>query len=101
MMTLYEALQDIGKGRFYDNGCDWDFVALAKGTYTFEFWDAPTFTITLDGKQGDNARMIEKAFTEHERKHPLVRFYGIYHASYKRLKPHGARRFYNISNPSK
>ena len=100
-MTLYEALQDIGKGRFYDTGCDWDCVALAKGTYTFEFHDAPTFTITLDGKQGDNARMIEKEFYKHCDKYPLAHFYVTCGLTYKHLKPHGAKKFYNITSPSK
>lgn len=100
-MTLYEALQDIGKGRFYDNGCDWDFVALAKGVYTFEFWDAPTFTITLDGKQGDNARMIEKEYYKHLHNNPVAQFHGTCGLTYKRLKPHGAKKFYRIENSGK
>lgn len=62
-MTLYEALQDIGKGRFVDNGCDYDLIALAKGTYTFRNdWEDYAFTITLDGKQGENAQKIEREY---------------------------------------
>lgn len=66
-MTLYEALQDKGKGRFIDNGCDFEMIALAKGTYTFtvrtdSFPYEKEITIILDGKQGENARKMEKEF---------------------------------------
>ncbi len=68
-MTLYESLQDKGKGRFIDNGCDFEMIALAKGTYTFTVrtYYAPyerEIKITLDGKQGENARRMEKEFFE-------------------------------------
>jgi len=66
-MTLYEALQDIGKGRFVDNGCDYELIALAKGLYTFTVstHTAPyeqVIEIRLDGKQGENAHNLEKEY---------------------------------------
>lgn len=61
-MTLLEALQDIGKGRIIDNGCDYQLIALAKGKYIFTLANDATIEIRLDGKQGDNARKIEKEF---------------------------------------
>ena len=66
-MTLYEALQDIGKGRFIDNGCDEELIAIAKGKYRFYFWlpgktDNGFIEIVLTGKQGENARQIERQF---------------------------------------
>ena len=62
-MTLYDALQDIGKGRFVDTGCDWQMVALAKGMYTISFrYPREPLTITLTGKQGENAADMERAF---------------------------------------
>ena len=60
-MTLYEALQDINKGRFVDTGCDFQIVALAKGFYTI-YNGGKVFSISLTGKQGDNARTIEKEY---------------------------------------
>lgn len=68
-MTLYEALQDIGKGRFVDNGCDYELIALAKGTYTFivNTYRTPyeqVVKIRLDGRQGENAHNIERLFSE-------------------------------------
>ena len=61
-MTLYEALQDQGKGRIIDNGCDYDLIALAKGSYTARFYNGKVFNITLTGKQGENDRKIEKEY---------------------------------------
>ena len=61
-MTLLEALQDIGKGRIIDNGCDYELIALAKGVYTFTLANEQIIKITLDGKQGENARRIDREF---------------------------------------
>ena len=61
-MTLLEALQDIGKGRIIDNGCDYQLIALAKGVYTITIENGRKIEITLDGKQGENARRIEGEF---------------------------------------
>lgn len=61
-MTLYEALQDIGKGRIIDNGCDFELIALAKGRYTFTLADESTIEIITDGRQGENARDLEKEY---------------------------------------
>lgn len=85
-MTLYEALQDIGKGRFVDNGCDYELIAIAKGLYTFTVrtYTAPyeqIIKIRLDGKQGENARDIEKQFYEKVERHCNNR---ITKAEYKR-----------------
>ena len=72
-MTLYEALQDIGKGRFTDNGCDYQIIALAKGRYNFKFWrTGATLEITLAGKPGENARQIERAFYTYCEKNHLL-----------------------------
>lgn len=64
MWTLYDALQDIGKGRFIDTGCDYQIIALAKGFYKITMQNGKQFEITLDGKQGENAWQIEKKFYE-------------------------------------
>jgi len=61
-MTLLEALQDIGKGRIIDNGCDYELIALAKGVYTFTLANEQEVKIILDGKQGENARKIDREF---------------------------------------
>ena len=61
-MTLYEALQDIEKGRFIDTGCDYQIIALAKGFYCFTLASGEKIEIRLDGKQGENARRIEREF---------------------------------------
>ena len=57
-MTVLEALEDIGKGRIIDNGCDYELIALAKGTYTFHFSIGETDTITLSGGRGANAHQM-------------------------------------------
>lgn len=85
-MTLYEALQDIGKGRFVDNGCDYELIAIAKGLYTFTVstHTAPyeqVIKIRLDGKQGENAREIEMQFSMKVERHCSNR---ITKAEYKR-----------------
>ncbi len=59
-MTLFEALMDMGKGRFVDTGCDWMLVALAKGTYTFRLYDEDEIIIVLNGTPSENAHRIEK-----------------------------------------
>lgn len=61
-MTLYESLQDIGKGRFIDNGCNYELIALAKGRYTFTLADESAIEIIVDGRQGENARNLEKEY---------------------------------------
>lgn len=62
-MTLLESLQDIGKGRIIDNGCEYELIALAKGNYTFTTrnysGEEKDFSFTLDGRQGENAKMIQ------------------------------------------
>ena len=60
-MTLYEALQDIGKGRIIDNGCDYVMISLAKGRYTIHN-GGKVFSITLTGSQGENARTLEREY---------------------------------------
>lgn len=91
-MTLYEALQDIGKGRFYNNGCDYTFAAVAKGTYFFTFPNDETIEITVDGKQSENAWNLEK---EYYKKAYAVN-YNMYHnritkAEYKPLRKAGTK----------
>jgi len=72
-MTLLEALEDIGKGRIIDNGCDYELIALAKGRYTFTFWrTGGKFEIILTGKQGDNARQIQREFFNYCEKNHLL-----------------------------
>lgn len=69
-MTLLESLQDIGKGRVIDTGCDYELIALAKGTYHFEFNSfshLEPLTVTLTGKQGENARELKRAYYNHNR----------------------------------
>ena len=61
-MTLYEALQDIGKGRFIDNGCNYELIALAKGRYTFTLAYESAIEIIINGRQGENARNLEKEY---------------------------------------
>lgn len=87
-MTLLEALQDIGKGRIIDNGCEYELIALAKGTYTFKnSWYGDEFEITLTGKQGENARQLEKAFYDYIEAHHRS-YNSISQAEYKK----GAKR---------
>lgn len=62
MWTLYDALQDICKGRFIESGGDIQIIALAKGFYKITMQNGKQFEITLDGKQGENAWQIEKKF---------------------------------------
>jgi len=57
-MTVLEALSDIGKGRIIDNGCEYELIALAKGTYTFHFSIGVTDSITLSGGRGENAQQM-------------------------------------------
>lgn len=81
-MTLLEALEDIGKGRIIDNGCDYELIALAKGRYTFTFWrTGEALEITLTGKQGENAQQIERIFNEYCYKNHLS-YNEIYSADY-------------------
>lgn len=61
-MTLYEALQDAGKGRIVDTGCDYKLIALAKGRYTFTTFTGYTFTLEATGSPAENARQIERQF---------------------------------------
>ena len=61
-MTIIESLQDIGKGRVIDNGCNYELIALAKGVYTFTISNGEKIEITLTGRQGENAAQIEKEF---------------------------------------
>jgi hypothetical protein len=84
-MTLLEALEDIGKGRIIDNGCDYELIALAKGRYIFVIgWIDEILVIDLDGKPGENARKIERTFDEYcEKNHKLYNC--IHHAEYKKL----------------
>lgn len=77
-MTLFEALQDINKGRFVDTGCDYRLLALASGRYTIttqychKTGGAAVFSITLTGKQGENASRIEREFCEFCEYHKLM-----------------------------
>lgn len=80
-MTLYEALQDIGKGRIIDNGCDFELIALAKGRYTFTLADESTIEIIINGRQGENARNLEK---EYYSKAPAIYRNHIIKAEYTR-----------------
>ena len=85
-MTLLEALEDIGKGRIIDNGCDYELIALAKGTYTFTIgWVDDYFTITLTGKQGENAQEMQRAFYNYVETH-YKEYNCIHKAEYRRLK---------------
>lgn len=71
-MTLYEALQDMCKGRIIEvgGGCELALVALAKGTYIFEFWRGEDrFEIELTGGQGENAAKIEREFNKFVEEH--------------------------------
>lgn len=77
-MTLYESLQDKGKGRFIDTGCDYEMIALAKGTYTFTLASGATNSIILSGTQGENARKMEKDFYRWTN--------GIYHNTITKLE---------------
>lgn len=77
-MTLLEALQDIGKGRIIDNGCNYELVALAKGTYKIKnHWHGLETEITLDGKPGENAAAIEKAYYNFLSKNPVLTYDGV------------------------
>ena len=60
-MKLYEALEDIGKGRFKDFDCDRELIALAKGVYTFRE-ERKEYSITLDGTPAENAERIQKEY---------------------------------------
>lgn len=80
-MTLFESLQDIGKGRFIDNGCDYELIALAKGLYCFTLASGEMIEIRLDGKQGENAAKIEK---EYYSKAPAIYRKQIIKAEYKK-----------------
>ena len=77
-MTLYDALQDINRGRFIDTGCDYQMIALAKGRYTIttcychKTGGAAVFSITLTGKQGENAHRIERDFYKFCEEHKLM-----------------------------
>ena len=63
-MTLFEALQDMGKGRIIDTGCDYELIALARGVYTFHFWETgEDLVITLSETPAENARAIKKQFS--------------------------------------
>lgn len=85
-MTLLEALQDIGKGRIIDNGCEFELIALAKGTYVFKnFWYDDEFEITLTGTQGENAREIQRAFYNYIATNHRI-YNSISQAEYRRLK---------------
>ena len=63
-MTLYEALQDMCKGRIIEvgGGCDLQLIALAKGTYIFDFARGDRFEIELTGDQGENAYKLEREY---------------------------------------
>ena len=77
-MTLYEALQDINKGRFINTGCDCSMISLASGRYPIttqychKLGRAAVISITLTGKQGENARRIEREFYKFCEEHKLM-----------------------------
>lgn len=91
-MTLIEALQDICKGRIIDNGCNYELIALAKGTY--KFWIncyRDVFEITLKGKQGENAATIQREFNKYL--HEKHFYYSeIYKAEYTPNKKKGDKK---------
>lgn len=82
-MTLLEALQDIGKGRIIDNGCNYELIALAKGRYTLTIDEEP-LTITLTGTPGENADEIQRVYSDHiHSRHKL--YNRITKAEYKKI----------------
>ena len=90
-MTLYEALQDICKGRIIESGGSYELVALAKGHY--KFWVncfQNVFEITLTGKQGENAETIQREFYKYL--HEKHFYYSeIYKAEYTPITKKGAK----------
>ena len=63
-MTLFEALQDIGKGRIADVHGTYELIALARGVYTFHFWETgEDLVITLSETPAENAIAIKKQFS--------------------------------------
>ena len=81
-MTVLEALQDIGKGRIIDNGCNYELIAIAKGRYTFHFWEnGQDLIITLAGTPAENAAAIQAQFSAYC-KEKRVSEQGITRANY-------------------
>lgn len=89
-MELYEALQDIGKGRFYDNGCDYTFSALASGVYNFEIYfysgEIKPLEIVVNGKPSENAETLEREFYHFMDLNRAASH--IYSLSYSKIKSH-------------
>ena len=84
-MTLLESLQDIGKGRIIDNGCEYELIALAKGVYTFTLANGEQIQIKLDGRQGENAAQMLKEYREKAQAINCGAYYNrIIKAEYKR-----------------
>ena len=87
-MTIIEALQDIGKGRIIDNGCEYELIALAKGKYTFTVrnysGEEKDFSVTLDGRQGENAEMIQCLWEAYLRKESPLLHDKIVKAEYRK-----------------
>ena len=86
-MTLYEALEDIGKGRIIEvgGGCELYLAALAKGRYTMKnYWHGKEKTVILTGTPGENARTIEKAYYDFLRENPVIDFDGGIYIEYSK-----------------
>ena len=84
-MTLLEALQDIGKGRIIDNGCEYELIALAKGAYTFTLANGAQIEIKTAGKQGENAAQLVREYREKAQRIAHGAYYNsIIKAEYKR-----------------
>lgn len=79
-MTLYQALQDVNKGRIIDNGCNYELIALAKGRYTFELFSGRSITIICNDTPAENARKLENNY--YNMITPAEHFDGIRTADY-------------------